>query len=47
LRHKIKGKEQKPKYWTCALVSSLNKGRHELQVYSREKPSLKLLVYEP
>jgi hypothetical protein len=47
LRHKIKGKEQKPKYWTCVLVSSLNKRRHELQEYTREKLSLKLLVYTP
>ncbi len=33
LRHKIKGKEQGPKYWTCALLSTLGKGRHDLQVY--------------
>ena len=33
LRHKIKGKEQGPKYWTCAMVSSLSKGRHQLQLY--------------
>ena len=24
---------QGPKYWTCALVSTLTKGRHDLQVY--------------
>lgn len=33
LRHKIKGREQPSKYWTCLSVSDMDKGRVSLQLY--------------
>ncbi|KAJ1477966.1 hypothetical protein T484DRAFT_2982432 [Baffinella frigidus] len=33
LRHRLKGKDQAPKYWTCIAISDMDAGRRALQLY--------------